>query len=49
MDEPPSLDGGEITDKGSLNQLAVLERRAKLVEEMYAPEVSGRLIRLVAG
>ena len=35
-DEPPSLDAGEITDKGSFNQRAVLERRAALVEELYA-------------
>jgi feruloyl-CoA synthase len=41
MEEPPSLDGGEITDKGSLNQRAVLDRRALLVEELYsAPEMS---------
>jgi feruloyl-CoA synthase len=26
---------GEITDKGSLNQRAVLKHRAGLVEEMY--------------
>jgi feruloyl-CoA synthase len=37
LDEPPSLDAGEITDKGSLNQKAVLERRADLVEALYAP------------
>lgn len=35
-EEPPSLDAGEITDKGSFNQRAVLERRATLVEELYA-------------
>jgi feruloyl-CoA synthase len=35
-DEPPSLDLGEITDKGSFNQRAVLERRAGLVEQLYA-------------
>ena len=35
-DEPPSLDRGEITDKGSFNQRAVLEYRAGLVEELYA-------------
>jgi feruloyl-CoA synthase len=33
--EPPSIDLGEITDKGSLNQRAVLKHRAQLVEEMY--------------
>ncbi|MBI3701670.1 MAG: feruloyl-CoA synthase [Afipia sp.] len=28
MSEPPSVDGGEITDKGYINQRAVLSRRA---------------------
>lgn len=32
---PPSIDLGEITDKGSLNQRAVLKHRADLVNEMY--------------
>jgi len=34
--EPPSLDIGEMTDKGSINQRAVLVHRARLVEELYA-------------
>ena len=34
--EPPSIDANEITDKGYLNQRAVLERRAALVEKLYA-------------
>ena len=34
--EPPSLDVGEMTDKGSINQRAVLAHRAGLVEELYA-------------
>ena len=34
--EPPSLDAGEITDKGSINQRAVLGRRAADVGELYA-------------
>ena len=34
--EPPSLDLGEMTDKGSINQRAVLAHRAALVEELYA-------------
>lgn len=33
--EPPSIDLGEITDKGSLNQRAVLKYRANLVEKLY--------------
>ncbi|MCP9755457.1 feruloyl-CoA synthase [Lacihabitans sp. CCS-44] len=33
--EPPSIDLGEITDKGSLNQRAVLKHRADLVEELF--------------
>jgi feruloyl-CoA synthase len=33
---PPSLDIGEMTDKGSINQRAVLANRAGLVEELYA-------------
>jgi feruloyl-CoA synthase len=41
MHEPPSIDANEITDKGYLNQRAVLERRAALVEKLYSnsPEV----------
>jgi feruloyl-CoA synthase len=39
--EPPSLDIGEMTDKGSINQRAVLANRAALVEELYA-DVSPR-------
>jgi len=34
--EPPSLDIGEMTDKGSINQRAVLTHRAAIVEELYA-------------
>jgi len=35
--EPASLDGGELTDKGSVNQRAALERRAADVDRLYAP------------
>jgi feruloyl-CoA synthase len=35
LDCPLSLDDGEITDKGSINQRAVLRRRASLVEDLY--------------
>ncbi|MBV9892252.1 MAG: feruloyl-CoA synthase [Rhizobacter sp.] len=36
LDEPPSIDRGEITDKGSINQRAVLTHRAADVERLYA-------------
>jgi feruloyl-CoA synthase len=36
MSEPPSIDANEITDKGYINQRAVLERRAALVELLHA-------------
>ena len=38
MAEPPSIDAGEITDKGYVNQRATLERRARLVERLYREE-----------
>jgi feruloyl-CoA synthase len=36
MSEPASIDGNELTDKGYINQRAGLERRATLVERLYA-------------
>jgi feruloyl-CoA synthase len=35
LTEPLSLDAGEITDKGSVNQRGVLARRSALVEGLY--------------
>jgi len=35
MAEPPSVEAGEITDKGYINQRLVLNRRADLVEILY--------------
>jgi feruloyl-CoA synthase len=46
MAEPPSLDAGEATDKGSINQRAVLTRRAALVEELYTKPPSPRVIAI---
>jgi len=45
--EPPSLDVGEMTDKGSINQRAVLAHRAALVEDLYADPPPANVI--VAG
>lgn len=44
MTEPPSIDGHEITDKGYVNQRATLDRRAKLVEALYAKQPPGDVI-----
>ena len=39
MQEPPSIDKGEVTDKGSVNQRAVLMHRSALVEALHADAV----------
>jgi feruloyl-CoA synthase len=44
MAEPPSMDKSEMTDKGSINQRAVLKNRAALVEELYAAPPPARII-----
>ena len=35
MSEPPSIDKGEVTDKGSINQQAVLKHRRALADAMH--------------
>lgn len=45
-DVPPSIDAGEITDKGSINQRAVLKNRAALIDELYAERPSPRVISI---
>jgi feruloyl-CoA synthase len=37
LDAPLSIDRGEVTDKGSINQRAVLDHRGHLVEALYSP------------
>jgi feruloyl-CoA synthase len=46
MAEPPSMDKGEMTDKGSINQRAVLKNRATLVDELYATPLSSKAIAI---
>jgi feruloyl-CoA synthase len=36
LDTPLSIDRGEVTDKGSINQRAVLAHRSALIEDLYA-------------
>ena len=40
LEQGPSIDKSEMTDKGSINQRAVLGNRAHLVEMLYASEVA---------
>jgi feruloyl-CoA synthase len=42
--EPPSADAGEITDKGYINQRAVLARRAADVQALYARPYDAQVI-----
>ncbi len=44
--EPPSMDHGELTDKGSINQRAVLLHRAAAVERLYADQPDAAVIRV---
>jgi feruloyl-CoA synthase len=46
--DPPSLDAGETTDKGYINQRRVLERRAPLVERLYAAKPDAEVLVLAA-
>ena len=49
LEQPPSLDAQELTDKGSVNQKQVLANRADLVEQLYGAEGSGILISAADG
>jgi feruloyl-CoA synthase len=46
MAEPPSIDAGEITDKGYINQRAVLTRRRALVEKLHCTPIDPSVIPL---
>ncbi len=44
MAAPPSVEAGEVTAKGSLNQKAVLEHRTMVVADLYSPAPSTLVI-----
>jgi feruloyl-CoA synthase len=46
IDTPLSIDRGEVTDKGSINQRAVLDHRGPLIEQLYSPVLTARVIAL---
>jgi feruloyl-CoA synthase len=49
MADLPSMDKSEMTDKGSINQRAVLRNRASLVDELYGTPLSSRVITTEEG
>jgi feruloyl-CoA synthase len=44
LDEPPSAEAGEVTDKRSINQRRVIERRPDEVSTLYAEPINARVI-----
>jgi feruloyl-CoA synthase len=46
LDTPLSIDRGEVTDKGSINQRAVLDHRGRLIDELYSPTPAAHVITL---
>ena len=47
--EPPSIDAGEITDKGNINQRAALSRRGRWVDVLYRIPADDSIIEPAAG
>ena len=48
LEEPPSIDAGEVTDKGSINQRTVLRTRADLVEMLYTEPLALQVLKAKA-
>src|SRR6266404_1683617 len=46
VNTPLSIDRGEVTDKGSINQRAVLDHRGRLIDELYSPTPGAHVITL---
>jgi len=45
FETPPSIDAGEITDKGSINQAAVQKNRPEMVLALYAAKPDARVLQ----
>jgi feruloyl-CoA synthase len=46
LSDLPSIDAGEVTDKGYINQRVVLTRRARLVEALYRTPLDASVLTL---
>jgi feruloyl-CoA synthase len=49
LTDPPSAEAGEVTDKRSINQQRVLERRAADVDALYAATLDPRVVLPIQG
>jgi feruloyl-CoA synthase len=49
LQDPPSIDAGEITDKGYINQRLALQRRAAAVERLFAEKPEPDVIVIDSG
>lgn len=45
---PPTLDGGDMTDKGYINQREAIRKRGDLIDRLYAPQPDADVIVLAA-
>ncbi len=46
LDSPPSMEAREITDKGTLNQAAVLKNRASLLQRLYEESRDSQVLKI---
>jgi feruloyl-CoA synthase len=46
LDQPPSIAAGEITDKGTINQQAVIQARQAAIDLLYSTERASRVVVL---
>ena len=49
LDDPPAIDRQELTEKGSVNQKAVLRNRAAVVERLFAERLDRSLFEIGEG
>jgi feruloyl-CoA synthase len=47
LTEKLSIDAGELTDKGVVNQRNILRRHSASVEQLYADAADDRVIRVI--
>lgn len=46
LDSPPSMDDGELTDKGTLNQAVILKNRSAALDELYQEPATRKVLTI---